>query len=146
LTTTAAGVNHRGHQVHPRLLVFYKRKKSSKVGIVLCKKPIRSSCPTHDSLSKLKESALLWLLLCFLATSIMGVEEAPTSPAAPSMGVEEVTTTPLEEIMVCVVGVEEPPPASAGVNIHVSAPGRAEYSDFSSLPRTNSVGKKSLSG
>jgi hypothetical protein len=71
----------------------------------------------------------------------MGVEEAPTSPAAPRMGVEEVTTTPVEEIMVCVVGVEEPPPASVGVNIHVTAPGRAEDSDFSSLPRTNSVSR-----
>ncbi len=42
----------------------------------------------------------------------MGAEEAPTAltaPTAPSMGIEEVTATPLEETMVCVIGVEEPP-------------------------------------
>jgi len=60
-------------------------------------------------LPKLKESALLRLVLCFLATSIMGVVEAPTAPTAPSMGVEEVTATPLEERMVYVIAVEEPP-------------------------------------
>ncbi len=57
------------------------------------------------------------LVLCFLATFIMGVVEAPTAPTAPSMGVEEVTVTPLEERMVCVLAVEEPTPASVGVNI-----------------------------
>ncbi len=72
----------------------------------------------------------------------MGVEEAPTAAAAPSMGVEEVTATPLEEIMVCVIAVEEPPPASVGVNIYASAPGRAEDTDFSSLPRTASVSER----
>ena len=71
----------------------------------------------------------------------MGVEEAPTAPTAPSMGVEEVTATPLEEIMVCVIGVEEPPLTSVGVNICASAPGRAEDSGFSLWPRTISVGR-----
>ncbi len=44
----------------------------------------------------------------------MGVEEAPTAPTiptAPSMGVEEeVTATPLEETVICVTGIKEPPP------------------------------------
>ena len=74
----------------------------------------------------------------------MGVEEAPTAPAAltaPSMGVTELTATPLEEVTVCVIAVEEPPLASVGVNIYASAPGRAEDSDFSSWPRTISVGR-----
>ena len=64
-------------------------------------------------LPKLKESALLRLVLCFLATSIMGVVEAPTAPTAPRMGIEEVTATPLEvRRMVYVIAVEEPPPTS----------------------------------
>ena len=63
-------------------------------------------------LPKLKESALLRLVLCFLATSIMGVVEAPTAPTAPRMGIEEVTATPLEVRMVYVIAVEEPPPTS----------------------------------
>ena len=89
----------------------------------------------------------MWLVHCFLATSIMGVKEAPSAPAAPSMGVEEVTATPLEQIMVCVIGVEEPPPASVGVNIYASSPGRAQDLDFSSLPRTTSVRRwRNISG
>ena len=77
----------------------------------------------------------------------MGVKEAPSAPAAPSMGVEEVTATPLEQIMVCVIGVEEPPPASVGVNIYASSPGRAQDLDFSSLPRTTSVRRwRNISG
>ena len=54
----------------------------------------------------------MWLVHCFSATSIMGVGEAPpapTAPTAPSMGVEEVTATPLEERMVYVIAVEDPP-------------------------------------
>ena len=54
----------------------------------------------------------MWLVLCFLATSIMGVVEAPTAPKAPRMGIEEVTATPLEVRMVYVIAVEEPPPTS----------------------------------
>jgi hypothetical protein len=57
------------------------------------------------------------------------------------MGVEEVTATPLQEIMVCVIGVEEPPPVSVGVDVHAAAPGRAEESDFSSSPRTTSASR-----
>jgi len=80
----------------------------------------------------------------------MGVEEAPSAPPAPiapSMGVEEVAATPLEEIMVCVIGVEEPPLASVGENIDASAPGRAEDSGFSSWLRTISVGRwRNISG
>ena len=83
----------------------------------------------------------MWLVLCFLAASIMGVDEAPPAPASLSMGVEEVAATSLQESMVCVVGVEEPPLASVGVNIYASAQGRAEDSDFSSLPRTTSVSR-----
>jgi hypothetical protein len=71
----------------------------------------------------------------------MGVDEAPPAPASLSMGVEEVAATSLQESMVCVVGVEEPPLASVGVNIYASAQGRAEDSDFSSLPRTTSVSR-----
>ena len=86
----------------------------------------------------------------FLATSIMGVEEAPSAPPAPiapSMGVEEVAATPLEEIMVCVIGVEEPPLASVGENIDASAPRRDEDSGFCSWLRTNSVGRwRNISG
>ena len=52
------------------------------------------------------------LVLCFLATSIMGVVEAPTAPTAPRMGIEEVTATPLEVRMVYVIAVEELPPTS----------------------------------
>ncbi len=92
----------------------------------------------------------MWLVLCFLATSIMGVEEAPSAPPAPiapSMGVEEVAATPLEEIMVCVIGVEEPPLASVGENIDASAPRRDEDSGFCSWLRTNSVGRwRNISG
>ena len=80
----------------------------------------------------------------------MGVEEAPSAPPAPiapSMGVEEVSATPLEEIMVCVIGVEEPPLTSVGENIDASAPGRAEDSGFSSWLRTISVGRwRNISG
>ena len=123
---------------------------SSKVGLFY-KKNISTVLVLHaKDLPKLKESAILWLVFCFLATSIMGVEEAPTAPAAPtgpSMGVTELTATPLEEIMVCVVGVEEPSFASVGVNIYALAPGRAEDSDFSSWPRTISVGRwRNISG
>ena len=71
----------------------------------------------------------------------MGVVEAPTAPAAPSMGVEEVTATPLQEIMVCVIGVEEPPPVSVGVDVHAAAPGRAQESDFSTSPRITSASR-----
>ena len=85
-------------------------------------------------LLKLKESALLRLVLCCMV-------EAPTAPTAPSMGVEEVTATPLEERMVYVIAVEEPPPASVGVNIYTSAPGRAQESDFSSRPRITSASR-----
>ncbi len=88
------------------------------VGIVRHEKHILPSCPKRERITtKAQESALLWLVLCFLATSIMGVEEAPPAPIAPSMGVEEVAATPLEEIMVCVIGIEEPPPASVGENV-----------------------------
>ncbi len=73
----------------------------------------------------------------------MGVEEAPTAPTAPSMGMgkEEVTATLLEDVMACVIGVEEPPPASVGVNIHALAPGRVKDSYFSSRTWTSSVGR-----
>jgi hypothetical protein len=71
----------------------------------------------------------------------MGVEEAPTASTVPSMGVEEVSASPLEDNMVCVVGVEEPPLASVGVNIHASAPGRAEDSGFSSQTWISSFGR-----
>jgi hypothetical protein len=121
--------------------VFYKSKKLSGVS---CAKNISTPLVLHENdLPKLKESALLWPVLCFVATSIMGVEEAPTAPTAPttapSMGVEEVTPTPLEEIMLCVIGVEEPPSASVGVNYYASAPGKAEDSDLSSWPGTTSA-------
>jgi hypothetical protein len=89
----------------------------------------------------------LYDILCFLATFIMGVEEAPSAPASLSMGVEEVAATPLQESMVCVVGVEELPPASVGVNIYASAPGRAEDLDFSSQTSTTSVRRwRNISG
>jgi hypothetical protein len=72
----------------------------------------------------------------------MGVEESPSG-----MGVEDVAATPLEEIMVCVIGVEEPPLASVGENVDASAPGRAEDSGFSSWLRTISVGRwRNISG
>ena len=84
----------------------------------------------------------MWLVLCFLATSIMGVEESPSG-----MDVEDVAATPLEESMVCVIGVEEPPLASVGENVNASAPGRAEDSGFSSWLRTISVGRwRNISG
>ena len=56
-------------------------------------------------LLKLKESALLRLVLCCMV-------EAPTAPTAPRMGIKVVTATPLEERMVYVIAVEEPPPTS----------------------------------
>ena len=72
----------------------------------------------------------------------MGVEESPSG-----MDVEDVAATPLEESMVCVIGVEEPPLASVGENVDASAPGRAEDSGFSSWLRTISVGRwRNISG
>ena len=124
-----------------------ERKKSSEVGIVLCKKYIHTSCPAHKRSPKSQGVCTFVACTLFLATSIMGVKEAPSAPAAPSMGVEEVTATPLEQIMVCVIGIEEPPPASVGVNIYASSPGRAQDLDFSSLPRTTSVRRwRNISG
>ena len=49
--------------------------------------------------------------------------------------------------MVCVIAVEELPPASVGVNIYASAPGRAEDLDFSSQTSTTSVRRwRNISG